>query len=209
LRAGTQFTFSTGKAASTYVANLVFGFATGDVDVRLFDPSCWQSSSTRSLRRVTSPSSARTWTAPTSMAPRRRAHRAHRVAISLSKGRRRAEGCSGAEDDEDGSGTVNLIEIFCVLMANGFAQSTPVEFHWYSGEEAGLLGEQDISIETTSTRARHVARGARPAAKLLVTMNPAHISKLFPFALPISVQKCRDTIGRMQQHLMAISWLPY
>ncbi|KAJ7694568.1 hypothetical protein B0H17DRAFT_1199093 [Mycena rosella] len=33
-------------------------------------------------------------------------------------------------------------EIFRVLMANGFAPSTPVAFHWYSGEDAGL---QDIA----------------------------------------------------------------
>jgi Zn-dependent M28 family amino/carboxypeptidase len=55
----------------------------------------------------------------------------------------RADGGAGADDD--GSGTVNLIEIFRVLMANGFAPATPVEFHWYSGEEAGLLGSQDIA----------------------------------------------------------------
>ena len=30
-------------------------------------------------------------------------------------------------------------------MAADFAPSTPVEFHWYSGEEAGLLGSQAIA----------------------------------------------------------------
>ncbi len=47
--------------------------------------------------------------------------------------------------DDDGSGTVNLIEIFRALVAADFQPSTPVEFHWYSGEEAGLLGSQDIA----------------------------------------------------------------
>lgn len=47
--------------------------------------------------------------------------------------------------DDDGSGTVNLIEIFRALIAADFQPSTPVEFHWYSGEEAGLLGSQDIA----------------------------------------------------------------
>jgi bacterial leucyl aminopeptidase len=50
---------------------------------------------------------------------------------------------SGADDD--GTGTVNLIEVFRVLMTNAFEPSTPVEFHWYSGEEGGLLGSQAIA----------------------------------------------------------------
>jgi len=40
-----------------------------------------------------------------------------------------------------------LIEIFRVLLAGGFKPSTPVEFHWYSGEEAGLLGSQAIATQ--------------------------------------------------------------
>ncbi|KAG5647471.1 hypothetical protein DXG03_009402 [Asterophora parasitica] len=47
--------------------------------------------------------------------------------------------------DDDGTGTVNLIEGFRALVAAGFKPSTPVEFHWYSGEEAGLLGSQAIA----------------------------------------------------------------
>ncbi|KAH8825288.1 aminopeptidase [Flagelloscypha sp. PMI_526] len=43
------------------------------------------------------------------------------------------------------SGTVNLIEAFRALLASGFKPSTPVEFHWYAGEEGGLLGSQDIA----------------------------------------------------------------
>ena len=59
--------------------------------------------------------------------------------------------------DDDGSGTVNLIEIFRALIAADFQPSTPVEFPWYSGEEAGLLGSQDIArnykSEDTSIKA--------------------------------------------------------
>ncbi|KAI0822364.1 hypothetical protein BC628DRAFT_1534332 [Trametes gibbosa] len=47
--------------------------------------------------------------------------------------------------DDDGSGTVNLIEVFRALVAADFKPSTSVEFHWYSGEEAGLLGSQAIA----------------------------------------------------------------
>jgi bacterial leucyl aminopeptidase len=49
--------------------------------------------------------------------------------------------------DDDGTGSVNLIEGFRALVAAGFAPSTPVEFHWYSGEEVGLLGSQAIATK--------------------------------------------------------------
>jgi leucyl aminopeptidase len=47
--------------------------------------------------------------------------------------------------DDDGTGTVNLIETLRVLVTSSFKPSTPLEFHWYSGEEAGLLGSNAIS----------------------------------------------------------------
>ncbi|KAL0061482.1 hypothetical protein AAF712_011705 [Marasmius tenuissimus] len=47
--------------------------------------------------------------------------------------------------DDDGSGTVSLIETFRALVASGFKPSTPLEFHWYAGEEGGLLGSQAIA----------------------------------------------------------------
>lgn len=52
--------------------------------------------------------------------------------------------------DDDGSGTVDLIEAFRALAAAGFAPATPVEFHWYAGEEGGLLGSQAISANYKS-----------------------------------------------------------
>ncbi|KAI1827984.1 Zn-dependent exopeptidase [Xylaria intraflava] len=58
-------------------------------------------------------------------------------------------GAPGADDD--GSGTVTILEAFRVLLsspevANGNAQNT-IEFHWYSAEEGGLLGSQAIFKE--------------------------------------------------------------
>nr|AME15509.1 leucine aminopeptidase 2 [Actinomucor elegans] len=47
--------------------------------------------------------------------------------------------------DDDGSGTVTILEAFRSLVHNGFKPERPVEFHWYSGEEAGLLGSQAVS----------------------------------------------------------------
>ncbi|KAJ1646291.1 hypothetical protein LPJ64_002222 [Coemansia asiatica] len=50
---------------------------------------------------------------------------------------------SGADDD--GSGTVTILEAFRVLLHQGFAPERTVEFHWYAGEEGGLLGSQDVA----------------------------------------------------------------
>ena len=47
--------------------------------------------------------------------------------------------------DDDGTGCVNLLEALGVLVGSGFKPQTTVEFHWYAGEEAGLLGSQDIA----------------------------------------------------------------
>ncbi|CAG8576015.1 9254_t:CDS:2 [Funneliformis caledonium] len=49
--------------------------------------------------------------------------------------------------DDDGSGTVTILEAFRVLVAGQFRPVRPVEFHWYSAEEAGLLGSQAIALE--------------------------------------------------------------
>ena len=52
--------------------------------------------------------------------------------------------------DDDGSGTVTILEALRVLLsdpasplANGTARNT-LEFHWYSAEEGGLLGSQAV-----------------------------------------------------------------
>lgn len=50
--------------------------------------------------------------------------------------------------DDDGSGTVTILEALRVLLkdkriVNGEAENT-IEFHWYSAEEGGLLGSQAI-----------------------------------------------------------------
>lgn len=53
--------------------------------------------------------------------------------------------------DDDGSGTVTILEAFRVLLQSkevieGKAPNT-IEFHWYSAEEGGLLGSQAIFSE--------------------------------------------------------------
>ena len=48
--------------------------------------------------------------------------------------------------DDDASGTVTLLEAFRVLVNRGFIpEKNPVEFHWYAGEETGLLGSLDVA----------------------------------------------------------------
>lgn len=53
--------------------------------------------------------------------------------------------------DDDGSGTVTILEAFSALLQSdavvqGEAPNT-LEFHWYSAEEGGLLGSQAIFTE--------------------------------------------------------------
>ncbi|KAI1310435.1 Zn-dependent exopeptidase [Xylaria venustula] len=57
--------------------------------------------------------------------------------------------------DDDGSGTVTILEAFRVLLSSedvikGNSQNT-IEFHWYSAEEGGLLGSQAIFSEYEKT----------------------------------------------------------
>ncbi|KAH7885878.1 hypothetical protein F5I97DRAFT_1876113 [Phlebopus sp. FC_14] len=47
--------------------------------------------------------------------------------------------------DDDGSGTVTILESYRALLASGFRPQRSVEFHWYSAEEGGLLGSQAIA----------------------------------------------------------------
>ncbi|KAH8919770.1 Zn-dependent exopeptidase [Atractiella rhizophila] len=47
--------------------------------------------------------------------------------------------------DDNGSGCINLIEAFRKLVASSFKPKTTIEFHWYSGEEAGLLGSAAVA----------------------------------------------------------------
>ncbi|KAJ2900256.1 hypothetical protein IWW38_000600 [Coemansia aciculifera] len=58
--------------------------------------------------------------------------------------------------DDDGSGTVTILEAFRVLLQRGFAPRRAVEFHWYAGEEGGLLGSQDVALAYKKA-GRHVA----------------------------------------------------
>ncbi|KAL0940294.1 leucine aminopeptidase [Colletotrichum truncatum] len=56
--------------------------------------------------------------------------------------------------DDNGTGTVNLLEALRVLVAAGFKPKNTLEFHFYAGEEGGLLGSQAVfsNYRTTGKR---------------------------------------------------------
>ncbi|KAH8834094.1 peptidase [Flagelloscypha sp. PMI_526] len=47
--------------------------------------------------------------------------------------------------DDDGSGTVTILEAYRALISSDFQPLKTVEFHWYSAEEGGLLGSQAVA----------------------------------------------------------------
>ncbi|EPT03561.1 hypothetical protein FOMPIDRAFT_1115220 [Fomitopsis schrenkii] len=47
--------------------------------------------------------------------------------------------------DDDGSGSMSILEAYRALLAADFHPSRTVEFQWYSAEEGGLLGSQAIA----------------------------------------------------------------
>jgi len=47
--------------------------------------------------------------------------------------------------DDDGSGSVTILEAYRGLIAADFHPVRAVEFHWYSAEEGGLLGSQAVA----------------------------------------------------------------
>ncbi|KAJ7116420.1 peptidase [Mycena epipterygia] len=46
---------------------------------------------------------------------------------------------------DDGSGTVTLLEAYRALLVAEYVPISPLEFHFYAGEEGGLLGSQAIA----------------------------------------------------------------
>jgi len=59
--------------------------------------------------------------------------------------------------DDDGSGTVTILESYRALLAADFHPARTVEFHWYSAEEGGLLGSQAVAKDYLSHRANVIA----------------------------------------------------
>lgn len=57
--------------------------------------------------------------------------------------------------DDDGSGTVAILEALRVLARSGYTpRGGPVEFHWYAAEEGGNLGSQAVARYKRESGAR-------------------------------------------------------
>ncbi|PPQ70135.1 hypothetical protein CVT24_003882 [Panaeolus cyanescens] len=52
--------------------------------------------------------------------------------------------------DDDGSGTVTILEAYRALISSNFQPVRTLEFHWYSAEEGGLLGSQAVARDYES-----------------------------------------------------------
>ncbi|KAH9479432.1 Leucine aminopeptidase A [Psilocybe cubensis] len=129
---------STGASASTWIkdtiADYISTYKRSDVTVSLYAHSYVQSSI---IAKIPGTNKA----GPVTILG------AHMDSINLSNPTSgRAPGA-----DDDGTGTVNLIEAFRVLLAAGFKPTNPVEFHWYAAEEVGLLGSQAIATNYKSS----------------------------------------------------------
>ncbi|KIY49400.1 Zn-dependent exopeptidase [Fistulina hepatica ATCC 64428] len=57
--------------------------------------------------------------------------------------------------DDDGSGSVTIMQVLRLLITHDFVppSNIAVEFHWYAGEEGGLLGSQDVANAYAAERA--------------------------------------------------------
>ena len=69
--------------------------------------------------------------------------------------------------DDDGSGTVTLLEALRALIASGWAPESNVEFHWYAAEEAGMLGSLAVAHNYYLTNADVHAMLQQDSAYLL------------------------------------------
>ncbi|KAI9455453.1 peptidase [Lactarius psammicola] len=59
--------------------------------------------------------------------------------------------------DDDGSGSVTILEAYRALIASDFHPIQHVEFHWYSAEEGGLLGSQAVAKDYEKRGANVIA----------------------------------------------------
>lgn len=59
--------------------------------------------------------------------------------------------------DDDGSGTVTLIEILDAIVRGGYFPNRTIELHAYSGEELGLVGSHFVAKQYKSVGLNHFA----------------------------------------------------
>ncbi|KEP49572.1 aminopeptidase [Rhizoctonia solani 123E] len=129
------YTSSTGSSSSTWIYNQLVSVASGKsgITVSQFSHSWAQKSIIAKFNGASTTAAAVIFGC-------------HIDSINLSSpSTGRAPGA-----DDNGTGTVNLMEVFRALVAAGFSPVRPVEFHFYSAEEVGLLGSQAIAASYKS-----------------------------------------------------------
>ncbi|CAE6400022.1 unnamed protein product [Rhizoctonia solani] len=109
--------------------------------------------------------------------------------------------------DDDGSGTVTILEAYRALITANFTPVHDVEFHWYSAEEGGLLGSQavakhysehgaDIKAQIQFDMTAWVQRGSREEVGIITDfVDPdltAYVTKLVEtyLSIPPAHTKC-------------------
>ncbi len=100
---------------------------------------------------------------------------------------------------DDLSGTVSILAAFAALVEKGFTpERGPVEFHWYAGEEGGLLGslavakeyaERKVSISSMMEydMTAFVKTGSTPTVNIISTEANA---KLTQWVIGLAKQYC-------------------
>ena len=72
--------------------------------------------------------------------------------------------------DDDASGTTSILSAFKALVESGFKPThSPVELHWVSAEEGGLLGSNAIAQD-------YASRGVKVRAMLQMDMTAVSTS---------------------------------
>ncbi|KAF5388210.1 hypothetical protein D9615_000223 [Tricholomella constricta] len=90
--------------------------------------------------------------------------------------------------DDDGSGSVTILESYRALIAADFHPERTVEFHWYSAEEGGLLGSQAVALDYEARSVNVVAmsqfdmtawvkRGTREEVGIITDYTDAGVTK--------------------------------
>jgi leucyl aminopeptidase len=129
---------TTGVESSNWILSTVKTIARGrsDITVVQFNHSWAQSSVIVKFAGSTNPSGPITIVC------------AHQDSINQSG----SPGSPAPGADDNGTGSVGILETYRQIVASGFKPSSPLEFHWYAGEEVGLLGSQAIASSYKSAR---------------------------------------------------------
>ncbi|KAG1764805.1 hypothetical protein EDD22DRAFT_881994 [Suillus occidentalis] len=100
--------------------------------------------------------------------------------------------------DDDGSGSVTILESYRALLASDFRPIRPVEFHWYSAEEGGLLGSQAVAQ-------RYEAQGLKVYAMSQVGMTMwiqrAYFARIACFILTCNTSLTEFNKGLITEYL--------